>query len=139
MIREILSDIFSPYSLFGERCLAAFVALTIIGVVILLGFLTFSMVDSVGVRSTNKTITIIEDKMVVPAYTTFVLVGKVMVPQHHPESYQLHFDIDGEVVSPDVDMDFFNRVSIGDKIEVEYGFGRLSSSHVPTKIRLVSG
>lgn len=112
----------------------ATLALFAIGCVALLGFV---LVDSVGITPTKTTITEVEMKQVVPAYTTTILVGKVMVPQFHPESYRLHFKIDGEELSPTVEKNFFDNIRVGDKIEVDYGFGRLSNSHKPTQIRLV--
>lgn len=137
MFRDILSDIFSCYSSFGDRCMAAFLALLMLTVVGLLGLLAFTFVDSVGITSTKTTIATVEVKRVVPAYTTIILVGKVTVPQYHPESYRLHFKIDGENISFTVERKFFDDVNVGDGIEVDYGFGRLSNSHQPTEIRLV--
>ena len=138
MIRDMLSDVFSRYSSFGDRCLAALMALLMlaaVGLVVLLGFV---LVDSVGITPTKTTITVVEVKEVVPAHITTILVGKVIVPQYRPESYRLHFKIDGEEVSPEVKKQFFDDVNVGDRIEVDYGFGRLSNSHQPTRIRLVS-
>ncbi|HSE35515.1 MAG TPA: hypothetical protein VLB83_05335 [Candidatus Paceibacterota bacterium] len=138
MIRDILRDIFSPYSLFGDRCLAALMALLMlaaVGLVVLLGFV---LVDSVGITPTKTATTVVEAKQVVPAHTTTILVGKVIVPQHRPESYRLHFKIDGEELSPTVEKKFFDDVRVGDRIEVDYGFGRLSNSHQPTQIRLMA-
>jgi hypothetical protein len=61
-----------------------------------------------------------------------------MVPQFHPESYRLHFEIEGEKISTSVKKKFFDDIRVGDRIEVDYGFGRLSNSHKPTQIRLVT-
>src|SRR3989344_5300182 len=103
MIRDMLSDVFSRYSSFGDKCLAALMALLMlaaVGLVVLLGFV---LVDLVGITPTKTTITVVELKQVVPAHTTISLVGKVTtVLQYHPESYRLHFKIDGEEVSPTV-------------------------------------
>lgn len=136
MIRDILSDIFSPYSSFGERCLAVIIALVILIVVGLLGLLAFTIVDSVGVSPTKTAVTMIEDKHIVPAYTTIIMAGKVPTPQFHPESYQIHFKIDGEKISSSVKKNFFDDVNVGDKIKVDYGFGRLSKSYQPKIIEL---
>lgn len=138
MIRDIVSDIFSPYSSFGDKCLTALIALLMlaaVGLVLLLGFI---LVDSVGITPVKTATTVVEMKQIVPAYTMTILVGKVIVPQFHPESYRLHFKIDGEELSPTVEKEFFDEVNVGGKIEVDYGFGRLSNSHQPTRIRLVS-
>lgn len=137
MIRDILSDIFSPHSLLVDRCLAAFIALLMLVLVGLLGVLGYALVDSVGITPAKTAVTVVEVKQVVPAYTTVILTGKVTVPQYHPESYQLHFMIDGEKFSPTVEKRFFDDVNVGDRIEVDYGFGRLSNSRQPTRIKLV--
>ena len=137
MIRGILRDIFSRYSSFGDRCLAALIALLMLAGVGLLGLLAFILVDSVGITPSKTVITLVEAKQVVPAHTTTILVGKVIVPQYHPESYRVHFKIDEEEISPTVEKKFFDDINVGDKIEVDYGYGRLSNSHQPTQIRLV--
>ncbi len=137
MFRDTIGDIFSPFLTFGDRCLAALTVLLMIvaiGLVVLLGFI---LVDSAGVTPTKTTITVVEAKEVVPARTTIILIDKVIVPQHHPESYRLHFKIDGEEVSPTVKEKFFNDIEVGDRIEVDYGFSRLSNSHQLRQIRLV--
>jgi hypothetical protein len=139
MIKDILNDIFSSYSSFEDRCLAALMALLMLVGVGLLGLLVFILVDSVGITPTKTTVTVVDEKQVVPVHTTYILMGgKIFIPQHHPESYRLHFKIDGEEVSLTVDKKFFDDIKVGDKIEVDYGFGRLSNSHQPTKIRLVT-
>jgi len=141
MIRDVLGDIFSSYSSFEERCIGVFVALVallVVAAVGLLGLLAFVTVDSVGIIPTKTTTSVVEVKQVVPAHTTAILVGKVIVPQYHPESYRLHFKIDGEELSPTVEKKFFDHVRVGDRIEADYGFGRLSNSHHLTQIRLVA-
>jgi len=133
MIKDILNNI-SPYSSFEDKCLlAALMALCLVG---LLGLLAFILVDSVGITPTKTTVTVVEEKQVVPAHTTYILVGKIFIPQHHPKSYRLHFKIDGKKVSLTVEKKFFDDIKVGDKIEVDYGFGRLRRQ--PTKIRLVT-
>jgi hypothetical protein len=132
MIKDILNDIFPPYWSFGDKCLATLMALGV------LGLLAFIIVDSVGITPTKTTVTVVEEKQVVPAHTTYIMTGKIFIPQHHPKSYRLHFKIDGEEVSLTVEKKFFDDIKVGDKIEVDYGFGRLSNSRKPTKIRLVT-
>jgi len=141
MIKGILSDIFSPHSSFGERCLAALIALFTVLVAWLLGWLIFFLVNSMGIGPTKTAITMVEAKQVVPAYTTttFVVSGKVMVPitTYFPESYELRFKIDAKNLKSAVEKDFFDRVKTGEKIEVDYGFGRLNGSYEPVRIRSV--
>lgn len=137
MIRDILSKIFYPYSSFGDRCLATLIALLMLTAVGLSGRLAFVLVDSVGITHTKTAITTVEVKQVVHAHTTAILVGRVLIPQCHPKSYRLHFKIDGEEISLTVKKKFFDDINVGDRIEVNYGLGRLSNSHQPTEIRLV--
>lgn len=137
MIRDILSDIFSPYAFFWDRCLAVLLALFVLatfGLVVLLGLI---IIDSAGITPAKTATTVVEAKQVVPAYTTILLAGKIVVPQYHLESYRLHFKIDGEEISPSVKKELFDNINVGDRIEVDYGFGRLSNSHQLTEIRLV--
>lgn len=138
MIGDILDNIFSPYSSFGERCLAAFIVLTVLLAIGLVGLLVCMLVDSVGIAPTKTTVATVEAKQVIPAHTTTMLVGKIMVPQFHPESYRLHFKIDGYKISPTVEKKIFDEVNVGERIEVDYGFGRLSNTHQPTRIRLAN-
>lgn len=138
MIQDLLREIFSPYSAFGDRCLAALIALLMLAAVGLVVLLVVVLVDSVGITPTKTATVVVETKQVVPAYTTIILMGKIIVPQHHPESYRLHFNIEGEELSSMVEKEFFDGIRVGDRIEVDYGFGRLSNSHQPTEIRLAA-
>jgi hypothetical protein len=138
LIREILRVIFSPDSSFVDRSLEVIMALLMPITVALIVFLGFTFVDSVWITPTKTMITEVEMKQVVPAYTTTMLVGKVMVPQFHPESYRLHFKIEGENISFTVEKKFFDHIRVGERIEIDYGLGRLSKSHKPTQIRLVT-
>jgi len=63
--------------------------------------------------------------------------GVPVIPQYRPESYRLHFKVDGKEVSPAVKKKFFDDVKVGDRIEVGCGLGRLSGSHQMTQIRLI--
>jgi hypothetical protein len=109
--------------------------LAAVGLVVLLGFV---LVDSVGITPTKTAITVIKVKQVVPAYTTIIMVGKIIAPQHNPESYRLKFNIEGKELSVRVEKKFFDDVKVGDRIEVEYGFGRLSKSYQLRQIRLMA-
>ncbi len=139
MIKDMLSDIFSPFSSFGEKCMSALMMLLMILVAGLLGWLIFILVNSVGITPTKTAITVVESKQVVPAHTTtmFVMSGKVMVPitTYHPESYKLHFKIDVKDLESTVEKEFFDSVKTDEKIEVDYGFGRLNGSYEPVRIR----
>src|SRR3989339_310561 len=131
----MIRDIFSSLSSFIDKCLEALLVFIAVG---LLGLLIFIMVDSVGITPTNTTTTVVEVRQVVPAHTTILLLGETTFPQYHPESYRLYFKIDGEKVFLTVGKKFFADVKVGDMIEVDYGFERLSKLPQPIKIRLVT-
>ncbi len=133
----LFSDIFSPYSTFGERFRAFVILLVEIVVIGLLVFVAFCLIDSVAITPTKTTTTTIEAKQITPAHTTMIMAGKVMVPQYYPESYQLLFEIKGEEISSSVEKEFFDCVVTNDKIEVDYGFGRLSGLCVPVTIKTI--
>ena len=142
MIKETINDFFfSPYSSFVEKCIGAFVVLILLIIVGLLGLLSFIAIDSVGITPMKTVVTVVEEKRIIPSHTTtgLIPVGKVMVPtiQHHPKSHRLRFKIDGKEFDYTVEKDFFDGLNAGDKIEVDYGFGRLTGQYWPARIRLV--
>jgi hypothetical protein len=117
------------------RAIIILLILAVVGLIVLMGL---TIIDTVGITPTKSVITIVEVKQVVPAHTSNVLVGHIPAHLHHPESYKLYFKIDEEELSPEVEKKFFDDVKVGDKIEVDYGFGRLSNSHQPTQIKLAA-
>ena len=133
MVMDLLRDCFSSDSSWLDKFMGLLLLVTVVMVI----WLVLILFDSVGIKSNRSTTTSVDAKMVVAPYTTFLLVGKVTVPQHHPESYMLKFKIDGTEVSSPVDKDFFANVNAGDHIEIHYGLGRLSKSYQPKEIRLV--
>ncbi len=137
MFRSLFTEIFSPSVPFGERCVGAFLVFLFIVLIGVFGLLGYVLVDTVGITPTDTTIAVVEKKDVVPGHFTFMFTGKGMFPIYNPESYQLHFEIHGEEVSPAVEKKFFDGVNVGDRIEVDYGLGRLSNSYHPTSIRLI--
>lgn len=143
MIMEILRDIVSPDSSLVDRFIATVFAVLMFIAIGLLVLLALSLVDSVGIKPSKSVVTQIEQKYVDPAHDThsYILVGKVMVPQttHHAESYHLSVIIDDEECDIPVDREFFDRISIGDNAKVDYGIGRITGKHIPTSIELVNG
>jgi hypothetical protein len=141
MFKDIISDIFSHHSSLGDRLLALMIVLIMTIASGLLLFLVLLIVDSAALEGKETTTTTIEQLEVVPAHTTTsnILVGKVMVPQiiHHPESYHVHFDIKDTDTSISVSRPFFDSVDVGQRVEVNYGYGRLSGSYRPTAIRAI--
>lgn len=142
MIMDILCDIFSPDSSFGDRVMASIMVILMLAVVALLGFLVYMLVDSVGITATKTTTTVVETKQIVPAHntTSFIMAGKTTIPMttHHPESYHLQFKIDSKRIESEVNKGFFDNLDVGDLITVDYGFGRLSGSVEPVNIRRIT-
>jgi len=140
MIREFLSDIFDPNLSFGDRCLATLIVTLVVllvpAVIGLLGLLGYMLADFAGIAPAKTAVTVVEEKKVVPAQTTVILMKNGMFPQCSPESYRLHFKIDGKELTFTVKREFFNSINVGDKIEVGYGFGRLTGSLQPIRIKL---
>lgn len=136
MIKELLSSIFSQNSSFVERSVAAVIALLILALtacIVLVGILVF---DEVGITPTKTTTTVVEAKEFMPAYATLIPAGKTMITQYHPEEYRLHFKIEEKQVLHRVDRELFDTIKVGDTIEVNYGFGRLSNTPQPTSTKL---
>lgn len=105
-------------------------------VLLMLGFLGYLVVDTVGVPSEKSTVTAIEVKGVNPPYTTTMLVGRVLIPQYHPTSYWIQFKIDNDVFQTPVKELFFKDVYVETKIEVIYGYTRLSKTRIPRNIKI---
>ncbi len=146
MFKEILDDIFSPYSTLVERCRGIFKALLasvvsgLFGILVLLVvILVFTTADSMGIISTKTAVAVVEAKETLPAHvsTTVMFTGKVavLIPIFHQESYQLLFKISGRELEFAVNKQFFDSLKPGDKIEIDYGFGRITGSPKPVKIR----
>lgn len=137
MIKGLVEDIFSSHSSFGDRCVAALIVALVVlatGLIVMLGFFT---VNSVGIDSTETVVTVIEEKSVVPSHTTYMLVGKIMVPQYHSKSWRLGFSIGEHEVSHAVDEGLFEKARVGDRVRVAYGLGRLSHTPQVGEVSLV--
>lgn len=107
----------------------------------LLIFLVLTMVNSIGLSSSNTVNAIVEDKEAILTHTTtrFVPIGKgglMPIAESVPETYKIRFKIRDSEVSMNVEKDFFDVAKIGDEIEVDYGIGRVSKSYYPLKVRL---
>lgn len=121
-----------------DRLLAFFMLIAIILFAGLIICLFYVGINEIGVKETSSTITRVGDKGIVPAHVTqtYIMVGKVMVPHtiHHPESYWISFEIEGQQCKESLNHDFFLQLKRGDKISVGYGKGRFNQSVVPKRI-----
>lgn len=141
MLRDLLNDLSSPYSSLGDRYLAGFVFTMLAVGAGLIGLLGFMFVNSVGIIPTETAFAVVEEKKIVPAYktTTIMMVGKVMVPviNNYHESYRLYYEINRHKLESAVKKEFFDSVRIGEKIEINYGLGRLNESYEPLIVKSV--
>ena len=84
----------------------------IIGIVIILLIILFT---AIGMAIKEGQVI---DKDYRSAYTTMIPCGKIIVPQHHPESYkiQIQKEIDSTVktIWVTVDRDTYHKINVGD-------------------------
>ncbi|KXK08009.1 MAG: hypothetical protein UZ21_OP11001000817 [Microgenomates bacterium OLB22] len=134
VFRDLFGDIFSPYSSLTDRLLATLILLITLFAVALAIWLGFTLIDHVGVKATNTASVSIVQKKFIPEHTTHEIMpaGNVMVPTttYHPDQYTLWFDIEGYSTCINVTRDFFDAVTVGDKVAVLYGHGRLTGSPI---------
>lgn len=92
----------------------------IIGIVIILLIILFTAIgmaikedNDYGIKEGQ-----VIDKHYRSAYTTMIPCGKIIVPQHHPESYkiQIQKEIDSTVktIWVTVDRDTYHKINVGD-------------------------
>ncbi|MBY0537797.1 hypothetical protein K2P47_00175 [Patescibacteria group bacterium] len=136
MIRDLWDDLVGSGTDLLDRCLALLMFLVIGLGAVLVFFLGYLLIDWIGITSTYSAVTAVEMKQIHSSYTTLMPVGKLMIPQYHPESYSIYFSITNELVSSYVTRSFFTTVDIGDQIQVEYGFGRLSGEFYAINITI---
>jgi hypothetical protein len=142
MISELFEDLFSSYSSISDRLLAGLLLLLMVVVVALLTWLAYVLVDQVNVTATRSTVSVIEEKHVIPGHTatTLIPMGKVLMPitSYQAATYHLEYQIEGRVIDSSVEKPFYDQAHVGDRMRVEYGRGRLSGSSVPTSFQLAN-
>lgn len=116
----------------GYKCMVAILVLIMVVFLGILGWVFFDLINSIGVIPTKTVITPIEAKQVVSAHGPILPIISIGA---RSESYILHFRIDENQLKFAVEKEFFDSIKIGDNIRVDYGFGRLSGSREPVKIR----
>ena len=101
----------------SEKCV---IEIFIIGIVIILLIILFTAIgmaikeeNDYGIKEGQ-----VIDKDYRSAYTTMIPCGKIIVPQHHPESYriQIQKEINGKLKSVwvTIDKDTYHNINIGD-------------------------
>ena len=97
----------------------------------LVGFLGFDVHISLFTKTT-----VVEKKEFVPAAITRVTEKREGFTftsfAYYPESYEIHYQIDGKKMIAHVKKEVFERINPGDKVEIKYVF---SASLEPLRIR----
>ncbi len=135
MIKDMWNDlwiaVFSRHSTLLDRFVAATVLMLTLALLGGLALFAFDLVDTVGIDRGRTVITVVEDKHVSPAGIIYLHTGKVLVPMRRKESYRIGFKIDSVDIYTKVNKELFDHIEVGDKIEVDCGYGRLSrSAHI---------
>lgn len=137
MIRRFLNRINSDSPSVLGKCLFYVVALTLSVIVIAMMWLVFFEVDSFDIISPKTSTVTVEEKVVVPGTWTISFGHGLFQSYYKPEAYQVYFEIDGETTSFLIEKSDFDHLEVGDTIEADYGFTRLTNSPKLMRIRLV--
>jgi hypothetical protein len=110
-----------------EKILLGVIIVLFAFLAIILLSLAFHGAD-VGWRNIEQETGVVTEKEFVPEHTTWVLVGKIFVRKHHPDSWKFgirseHFN-DGSITIEANNIS--NGISVDNRITVYYRVGRLS-------------
>jgi hypothetical protein len=106
----------------------------ILGAIILVcvvGWYSFSAIDSIGLQNQSGTGTVIakEHREARQTYTTDIIGGQARtVARTMPEMYALRLDISGHETTATVDRDLYNSVSPHDEVRITYQRRRITGS-----------
>lgn len=135
---EIITDLFTDlfYSSDLMTKFSAGLVIVCAGVLIpLILYLLFDLINTFGVEGSKKAKVVVVGKETLPAHSTtfFVPSGKVFVPisVDRNESNEIKVKLCGENVTFSVDKEFFDSISVGEEIEVNYGIERLTGKCLP--------
>lgn len=102
---------------FAEIVAIVFIIAVVIGLFVLLGIAIKEEADF----GTKEGIVI--DKEYTSSYTTIIYSGKVMIPQYHPESYQIKIEKEmngtNKAIWISVDSETYHNTNIGDSYPSE--------------------
>ncbi|TSC81938.1 MAG: hypothetical protein G01um101420_721 [Parcubacteria group bacterium Gr01-1014_20] len=101
-------------------------------VLALVGWVIFTGLDFIG-RENQTGIGRVISKEFIPAHTTTstMMIGRVSVPttHHHPDAWVIQVEIDGSGTdSVSVDEKFYDAVTEGTQLSVEYSTGRFTGN-----------
>lgn len=115
-----------------DSVLKIFVGLSILAIVLLLGWLGFILVDSAGVPEYDGTAQVLS-KTFTPSWVQTIVNsdgkgGTYISVVVHPDSYSLQLSMDREEAGSSVDQTVYHRSEVGQSIPVKFKHGRLSKS-----------
>lgn len=130
---------------FGDRLIE--VVLVVLGVavagliILLVAGVLYQAADSWS-QPLEQGYGLIVGKDFVPAHTTtsLILVGKIFVPvtNYHPDNWEVSVGVDDQQDSISVTEEFYESVSNGDRVKVEFVHGRYSGDLYLKDIRLAN-
>lgn len=112
-----------------DTLLGFVVVVLLVVVVVLIGYLIVDWIDQSQTPDTFYSNQQVVDKNS-GTTTTYVLVGKVLVPITNPY-WRLTFYIDGQYLVGDVDSGCYSRVNVGDHMDVVVRYGQVSTHVYP--------
>ncbi len=137
MLDVLWNSVTSRDSSFGERIAASLALLFLVITGGLVSLLVLHTVDVAGIAPVQSANTVITAKEGTPASTSYVPVGKTIIPQGRSATFRLYFDIEEKNLSLKVMKGLFEHVSVGDRVVVQYGFGRISKGIEPLQVEVV--
>ena len=94
--------------------------------VIILGWFTFVLVDSAFLEN-SRGIGEVRGKEYHESYVTMQPAGKVIIPIHHPESWNILIKFEGGVDEVSVGRGVYEDVKVGQGVGIWYTRGRISN------------
>ena len=113
-------------TLFGGGWLTSIVFLLSIACVVLVCFLGYLLIDlGTGSKESTVSLSIIE-KTHGYAYATIIVAGKVVIPQFHPQSWNVCVNIESKTSCRAVTKEFYDQTEIGQEVFVRLSYGGIS-------------
>ena len=79
---------------------------------------------------------VVVSKEFVPAHTTFILAGKILIPRRVPDAWYVAVAVNGEEAKIAVAHEFFEQVEPGTEVSLLFSYGRVSGWIRVKEIRL---
>lgn len=112
-----------------NKFLIGFLGFLVILLALLIVVLVIVVIDQAGTKDTfYQNVSVVDKRF----YTTTILipVGKVMVPEIQSH-WKLLFNVNGKVLGGDVSASCYDKVAVGDKMNINVRYGRYSTGVYP--------